>query len=193
MADFSVVVCASGRGDNFKTLVEKQQEHGCAITSLIVDRPCKAADYARERGIPVHELKVEPGWEERFLQLTSAANLIVLAGFLPILSRKICEALPYRIINLHPSLLPAYGGRGMYGLKVQEAVLAAHESEAGCTVHYVTADIDGGPIISRDSLNINYPITAQELAAQVHELELKLLPNTLATLRLLHNLRSPGR
>lgn len=74
-------------------------------------------------------------------------SLIVLAGFLPIIPKWICEKWERRIINIHPSLLPEYGGKGMYGVKVQEAVLRNHEKYAGCTVHYVDEGIDTGEII----------------------------------------------
>lgn len=102
-------------------------------------------------------------------------DLIVLAGFMPIISAEFCNLWLGKLINTHPSLLPKYGGKGMYGVKVQEAVMAAREVLAGCTVHYVNEAIDGGEIIMQKSLLVDYSETPWELGGRIFKEENILL------------------
>jgi len=101
--------------------------------------------------------------------------LIVLAGFMPIIPKPLCDKWQKKIINTHPSLLPRYGGRGMYGVKVQEAVMRAKEEKAGCTVHYVTEEIDAGAIILQASIDVDYSETPWQLGGRVFKEENRLL------------------
>ncbi len=102
-------------------------------------------------------------------------DLIVLAGFMPIVPGDICERWQGKIINIHPSLLPKYGGKGMYGVKVQEAVMRAKEEMAGCTVHFVNAGIDEGEIILQKSIEVDYNETPWQLGGRVFQEENRLL------------------
>ena len=101
---------------------------------------------------------------------------------MPIISEKICIKWKNRIINTHPSLLPNYGGKGMYGVKVQEAVMANKEEYAGCTVHYVTPEIDGGSIILQSKIKIDYTETPWELGGRIFQKEGPLLVKAISML-----------
>ena len=107
-------------------------------------------------------------------------QLIVLAGFLAIIPQWFCEKWENKIINIHPSLLPKFGGKGMYGIHVQEAVLASGEKEAGCTVHYVNGEVDGGSIIAQTRIEVQPQDTAETLSQRIQEKEKELLPRVIA-------------
>lgn len=103
-------------------------------------------------------------------------DFIVLAGFLLMIPDFLIEAFPRRIINLHPSLLPKFGGKGMYGHHVHEAVKAAGETETGMTVHYVSRECDGGEIIAQYKTAISPEDTPEDIAAKENKLELRYYP-----------------
>jgi phosphoribosylglycinamide formyltransferase-1 len=103
-------------------------------------------------------------------------DFIVLAGFLPLIPNFILEAFPQRIVNLHPALLPKYGGKGMWGHHVHEAVKAAGELETGMTVHFVTPVCDCGDIIAQFRVALSPDDTADDIAAKEHELEMEHFP-----------------
>ena len=103
-------------------------------------------------------------------------EFIVLAGFLPLVPNFLIEAYPRRIVNLHPALLPKYGGKGMWGHHVHEAVKAAGETETGMTVHYVTPVCDSGEIIAQYRVALNPDDTVDDIAEKEHELEMKYFP-----------------
>jgi phosphoribosylglycinamide formyltransferase-1 len=103
-------------------------------------------------------------------------DFIVLAGFLPLVPNFLIEAYPMRIVNIHPSLLPKFGGKGMWGHHVHEAVKAAGETESGITIHYVTPVCDSGEIIAQYKTTISPENSADDIAAKVHELEMKYYP-----------------
>jgi phosphoribosylglycinamide formyltransferase-1 len=176
---FHVVVCASGGGGNFQALIDARGELGMGIHLLIVDRPCGAIARAEKFGIPHVMLDANTGKDamfEAFAQSIPAdVDLIVLAGFMPIVPAYLCERWQGKIINTHPSLLPKYGGKGMYGVKVQEAVMQAKEKMAGCTVHFVSAGIDEGRIILQKAIAVDYSETPWQLGGRVFKEENCLL------------------
>lgn len=152
---------------------------------MVTNRDCQAMLRAEAHAIPTLLTK---DWEVIDLALTEhRVELIVLAGFLAIIPSWICEKWDKRIINIHPSLLPKYGGKGMYGIHVQEAVLQANETEAGCTVHYVSADVDGGEIIAQSRIEILPEDTPHTLSQRVQVQEKKLLPRILGELSKQHS------
>lgn len=183
---FHICVCASGGGGNFQALIDSQAVMGYTITMLITDRDCGALARAANHHIPSLLLDRKLLGDGFFAALEKAiptdTDLIVLAGFMPILPAWLCERWPQKIINTHPSLLPAYGGKGMIGVRVQEAVLKNHEEYAGCSVHYVTQEIDGGEVIAQAKVKVNPGETAWELGGRVYHEETKLLPLTIKTL-----------
>lgn len=103
-------------------------------------------------------------------------DFIVLAGFLPLVPNYLIDAFPRRIINLHPALLPKFGGKGMWGHHVHEAVKAAGETETGMTVHYVTPVCDSGEMIAQYRVSLSPEDSVDDIAAKEHELEMKYFP-----------------
>lgn len=182
---YSVTVLASGGGGNFQALIDCQEEFDFEINCLIVDRDCNAVKRAEIAKIPVKKIDLSKQCldEELNNSIPIDADLIVLAGFMPIIPSAICEKWRYKIINTHPSLLPKYGGKGMYGVRVQEAVMAAGESFAGCTVHFVSAEIDAGEIILQKQISVDYSETPWELGGRVFAEENKLLVDAVRLLR----------
>lgn len=177
--EFFVTVCASGGGGNFEAVVRAQHTVGYRVKLLIVDRECGAIDKARQHRIQ-HQLLDRTLPTEDFSRAMDQAipadtDLIVLAGFFPIISAALCRKWAGRIINTHPSLLPKHGGRGMYGVRVQEAVLASGDTMAGCTVHYVEESIDGGKIILQQPVAVRDKETAWELGGRIFLEENRLL------------------
>lgn len=106
-------------------------------------------------------------------------DLVVLAGFLRVIPPELTRAFDHRMLNLHPSLLPAYGGMGMYGHKVHEAVIAAGEQKSGVTVHYVSDDVDGGEILMQEEIQIELGETPESLERKVHTVEYSLYPRAI--------------
>ncbi len=176
---FNVVVCASGGGGNFQALIDARTDLGIDISLLVVDRHCGAIDRALRYDISYVVLDATKGKKAMFEAFDQAipteVDLIVLAGFMPIIPADTCERWRGRIINTHPSLLPKYGGKGMYGVKVQEAVMQAKEEMAGCTVHFVSAGIDEGRIILQKTIAVDYSETPWQLGGRVFKEENCLL------------------
>ncbi|MDD2798981.1 MAG: formyltransferase family protein [Bacteroidales bacterium] len=177
---FEIVVFSSGGGGNFQSLIDHQAEFDYSISQLVVDRDCGAINRAERHQIPVFSFNIDSLGDRFFYEIDASipytTNLIVLAGFFPILPDWFCAKWQNKIINTHPSLLPKFGGKGMYGVKVQEAVLAANEKEAGCTVHFVDSGIDTGEIILQKSIAVVENETAWNLGGRVFDEEVKLLP-----------------
>jgi phosphoribosylglycinamide formyltransferase-1 len=176
--DFKITVCASCGGGNFEAIINNQAAVGYTINLLIVDRECGAVSRALRHGIPYVLLDKKKSGAEFFDHMDQAiprdTDLIFLAGFFPIIDGAFCRKWARRIVNIHPSLLPKYGGKGMYGVKVQEAVLAHHETHAGCTVHYVDEHIDGGEIILQKSIPVDPAESAWDLGGRIFQEEIKL-------------------
>ena len=169
-----IAVFASGTGTTLQTLIEQQAQYGYQVSLVVANRACMALERAEKHGIPV---LLSKDWEEIDLSLRQYdVKMIVLAGFLAIIPQWICATWDKRIINIHPSLLPKHGGKGMYGIHVQESVLASHDSIAGCTVHYVSAEVDGGGIIAQSRVVVETGDTPESLSKRVQQAEKALLP-----------------
>ena len=183
-----VAVLVSGGGTNLQAILdaEKRGELPHARVGIVVSsRPdAYALKRAEEAGVPtaVAERKKCASQEEFEGEIEGAiesvgAEVIVLAGFMSILSEKFTSRYPERIINVHPSLIPKFCGKGFYGLKVHEAVLAAGEKVTGATVHYVNEIPDGGRIIFQKEVAVREDDTPETLQRRVmEEAEWKLLP-----------------
>lgn len=177
----NIAVFASGTGTTLQALIDKQQEYGYRVAQVVTNRTCIALERAQAAAIPTLQSK---NWEEIDQALTEKhVQFIVLAGFLAIIPDWICQKWEQRIINIHPSLLPKHGGKGMYGVHVQEAVLAAGDRMAGCTVHYVSAEVDGGSIIAQATVAVEDNDTADTLAQRVQIEEKLLLPQVIGELK----------
>lgn len=172
-----IAVFASGNGSNAENLVRYFRDHECgAEVAVIVCNKSEAGvlERASRLGVPAH---VMPGAEirdaERMLPLLDeyGVDVIVLAGFLLMVPDFLLERYPDRVVNIHPSLLPKYGGKGMYGHHVHEAVVAAGESETGITVHLVTDRCDEGRVLFQARVEVTPDDTPTTVEAKVHELE----------------------
>jgi phosphoribosylglycinamide formyltransferase-1 len=178
-----IVVLVSGGGTNLQALMDAEKAgalHGGVIGAVISDRPgAYALERARAAGIRTYietPDKTLPRKDrrrdlsDRILRIAGKedAGLIILAGFISILEGDIITAYANRIINIHPSLLPKYGGPGMYGEWVHRAVLAAGETESGCTVHLVDAGTDTGPVLIRKKVSVLPGDTPETLAERIH-------------------------
>lgn len=178
-----VAVLCSGGGTNLQALLDAAAAGRLPHAQLALvgaDRDCHALERAKKAGVPalrIAKTDLAAALEE------ARIDVVVLAGYLAIVPTEVTRAYAGRMINIHPSLLPAYGGPGMYGLRVHQAVLAAGESVTGATVHLVTDEVDGGPILSQAEVKVEPGDTPETLQARVMEqAEWRLLPRALADL-----------
>lgn len=177
----NIAIFASGSGTNGENLIRYFEHSDSIRIALVVSN--KADAYALVRasnlGVPTTILpKAELNTQEITLPLLRKYNIqfIVLAGFLPLIPDFLVEAYPRCIVNIHPSLLPKYGGKGMWGHHVHEAVKAAGDAETGMTVHYVSNVCDGGEIIAQFRTPLSPTDTADDIAAKEHILEMEHFP-----------------
>lgn len=175
---FQIAVLISGQGSNLQALIDAVRSGtlDARIQCVIADRPAHGLERARHAAIPVFQLKRGPGLSKELdAILDERLDLIVLAGFLSILSADFCHSWEGKIINLHPALLPKYGGMGMYGPRVHQAVIAHGEKESGATVHYVTSGVDTGEIIAQQKLKLAPGESPESLQEKIHRIEHPLL------------------
>jgi len=174
-----IAVAISGRGSNLEALLQALGPDAPAEVVLVLsDRGgATGLELARRRNIPVQVL-ADPADSALWLQLLRRyeADLLVLAGYLKLVPAPVIAAFRGRIINVHPALLPAFGGKGMYGHRVHEAVLASGARESGATVHLVDEVYDHGRILAQARVPVLPDDTPQRLAARVLEAEHRLLP-----------------
>jgi phosphoribosylglycinamide formyltransferase-1 len=171
-----LAVFASGNGSNAQAIAEYFSGSDEARIVLILSNREDAyvLQRAKALNIPVRVFNRKDFYETEIitrLLIDLQIDLVVLAGFLWLLPSSLIKAFPDRIINIHPALLPSYGGKGMYGSKVHEAVIAAGEKESGISIHYVNEDYDQGQIIFQASCPIETSDTPETLAAKIHVLE----------------------
>jgi formyltetrahydrofolate-dependent phosphoribosylglycinamide formyltransferase len=175
---YRVAVAVSGRGSNLIALCDALAADASArVVLVIADRPALALEHARERGIPTHLLDdFRDGAEWRRILAESACDALVLAGYLRLVPADVVAAMPGRIINVHPALLPKYGGQGMHGARVHQAVIAAGDRESGASVHLVDEVYDRGAILAQGRVAVPAGATAETLAADVLKVEHRILP-----------------
>ncbi len=174
-----VAVAVSGRGSNLEALFARLGNGDDArIVLVLSDRAeAPALDRARERGVAAVALQDWRSAEEWLAALEAqSVDLLVLAGFLKLVPPVVIARYRGRVINVHPALLPAFGGKGMYGMRVHEAVLQSGAAESGCTVHLVEEEYDRGMILAQARVPVLPGDTASMLAARVLEQEHRLLP-----------------
>lgn len=174
-----VAVCISGRGSNLTALLEALPAGAPARVVLVLsDRPDAAGlSVAADRGIATAALRdaADPSeWLEHLDRVS--ADLVVLAGYLKLVPARVVARYAGRMLNVHPSLLPAFGGPGMYGARVHRAVLASGATESGATVHLVDEVYDRGPILAQERVPVEAGDTPELLAARVLAAEHRLLP-----------------
>ena len=180
-----IAVFASGGGTDFQSVIDaNEREHFCEIACLIASKEgIGAIDRAQRHGIPhaVYAKNDYPDLEELYKKLAFHLNMlgvdyIVLAGWLKIIPQSFIKTFEDRIINIHPSLIPAFCGSGFYGLKVHQAVIDYGAKISGCTVHFVNEIPDGGAIIAQRAVEVKDGDSAQSLQSRILEEEHKLLP-----------------
>lgn len=187
-----VVILGSGRGSNAEAILQAQQAHGLGaakVAQIFSDQPGAGILALGARfGVPAafvdpapFKTKLEGEGEDRFIEAirASSADLVVLAGFMRVLKPKFLSAFAGKIINLHPSLLPSFPGLDGIGQAFRRGVKVT-----GCTVHYVTLEVDGGPILDQAVVRVESGDTLEALANKVHAAEHALLPAVIAKLSL---------
>jgi phosphoribosylglycinamide formyltransferase-1 len=185
-----IVLFASGNGSNVENIIQHfKNSKLIAVAGVFTNNPqAKVLEKAKNHNVPSFVFSKNDLESNLVLQklLSIQPDLIVLAGFLLKFPEHIIAEFPNKIINVHPALLPKYGGKGMYGMHVHKAVLENKEKETGITIHYVNEHYDEGEFIFQTSVNIEECQTPDEIAAKIQELEHDNFPKTIEKL-LTHN------
>lgn len=187
-----IVILGSGRGSNAEAILQAQQAGqlgNASVVGIISDKPeAGILQLCPRFGVPARfvdpapfKTKLEGEGEQRYIAVVqeARADLVVLAGFMRVLKPAFLQAFAGRIINLHPSLLPSFPGLDGIGQAFRRGVKVT-----GCTVHAVTLEVDGGPILDQEAVRIESTDTVESLAAKVHAAEHRLLPAVIARLSL---------
>jgi len=182
-----IVVFASGSGTNTENIIKYFQKSDLADVVAVFSNKRSAKVLKRAHDLDVKALYFD---KEAFLDTNEVLNvlkdikpdLIVLAGFLWLFPAKILRQFHNKVINIHPALLPKFGGKGMFGDKVHEAVIAQKEKETGITIHYVNEKYDEGEIIFQKTIPVEAHFTAAHVASKIHELEYQHFPEVIQNL-----------
>lgn len=180
-----IAVFVSGRGSNLQAILKAKSNNylNIEVKALISDKlSCKAVEIANENQIPVYFVSLSE--KENFISFEQLAeilkkngvNLVVLAGFLKKIPDDFVEHFENKIINIHPALLPSFGGKGMYGMNVHQAVFDSSAKVSGVTVHFVDKVYDNGKIIAQQAVDISDVESPEEIADRVLKVEHELLP-----------------
>ena len=188
----NIAIFVSGSGSNCENLIRHFSGSDSVNCALVLSNKPDAYALVRARNLNVPTAvvtKAELNDEAVMMPLLQeyGISFIVLAGFLPLIPTYLIDAFPRRIVNLHPALLPKYGGKGMWGHHVHEAVKAAGETETGMTVHWVTPVCDGGEIIAQYKVALSPDDSVDDIAAKEHELEMKYFPKVVEQVLKLHS------
>ena len=175
-----ILLFASGTGSNVENIIQHfKNHHDIIVVGIYTNNPnAKVLDKAKNHNIPTlifNREQLTDGFVfDKIAELKP--DLIVLAGFLWKMPEEIVKAYPNKIINIHPALLPKYGGKGMYGIKVHQTILENKEKETGITIHYVNEHYDEGEFIFQQKVAIEDCKTPEDVANKIHELEHKHFP-----------------
>lgn len=180
----NIIILASGSGSNAENIIQHfAGREGMRVSHVLTNRTdAYVLERAKRLGVSTKVFDRAAFYDNNevlnFLR-TCQPDLIVLAGFLWLVPAALVEAFPQRIINIHPALLPAYGGKGMYGAKVHEAVVANGEKETGITIHFVNARYDEGAVIFQARCPVCPGDSAEQVAQKVHALEYEHFPRVI--------------
>ena len=182
-----IVIFASGSGTNAENIIRCFQGSNIAKVNLVLSnkKKAKVLDRAKNLKIPFSSFtKEDLCVSNKILELLiqEDPDLIVLAGFLLKFPESILSQFPNKVINIHPALLPKYGGKGMYGSRVHESVLENNESETGITIHFVNENYDEGAIIFQKSIALSKKETPTTIADKVHKLEYEFFPKVIESI-----------
>jgi len=177
----NLAILASGNGSNAETIVRHFEVHPFIKVKLILsNRPdAMVLHRASKLDVPSMVFTREDFYEsDRVVKLLQNMQIdwVILAGFLWLVPDNLLKAYPNKIINLHPALLPKYGGKGMYGANVHKAVLAAKEKQSGITIHLLNDRFDEGPILFQATCEVSEKDTPETLAYRIHSLEYEHFP-----------------
>ena len=177
----NIAVCVSGGGTDLQSIIDACEAGKInGQIRLVISNRKKAygLERARLHGIQAEWFKDEDEILKRFEE--EKIDVVVLAGYLAIVGDKLIEQYKNRIINIHPSLIPSFCGPGFYGMHVHEAVFKRGVKVSGATVHFVTGEVDGGPIILQRAVDISDLETPEDIQARVLEIEHEILPEAVA-------------
>ncbi|MDO4230078.1 MAG: phosphoribosylglycinamide formyltransferase [Capnocytophaga sp.] len=182
-----IIIFASGSGSNAEQIATYFKENKQVAVSLILSNNPKAGVLERAKRLQIPSIVFDRRafyHSQVVLDIVKAQSpdLIVLAGFLWKFPENIIQEFPEKIVNIHPSLLPKYGGKGMYGQFVHQAVIDYKESESGISIHYVNENYDEGAIIFQAKTKVTNEDTADSLAQKIHQLEYEHFPKIIASL-----------
>jgi len=170
-----IIVFASGSGTNAENIIKyfSNIEIAKVVSVFTNNASAKVIDRAKNHQIPVEIFSKNELLERNLLQKIQKIDpdLIVLAGFLLKFPENIIEQYPNKIINIHPALLPKYGGKGMYGMHIHRAIVNNKEKETGISIHYVNENYDEGGIIFQANISLTDEDTPETVAEKIHELE----------------------
>ncbi|WP_288448245.1 phosphoribosylglycinamide formyltransferase [uncultured Chryseobacterium sp.] len=176
----NIVVLVSGSGTNLQRIIDtidSGEIRNAKVTLVVADRECFGLERAKNHNIENILIPRGKNFSSELAEvIPENTDLIVLAGFLSILKSEFCENWNGKIINIHPALLPKFGGKGMWGMNVHNAVIEAKEVESGATVHFVTPGIDEGEAILQKSFEVTADDTPETLAQKVHKIEYEIFP-----------------
>ena len=175
-----ILILASGNGSNAENIIKYFRKKNLEIDWVIITNNQNAGVLERSKKLKVPYLifNKQQFNDHSVLSVFEEIkpSLIILAGFLLKISESILEKFSNKIINIHPSLLPKFGGKGMYGMNVHEKVVENFEKESGITIHFVNKNYDEGKIIFQKKIAIEYPCSSKDLAKKIHKLEMHFFP-----------------
>ena len=178
-----IVIFASGSGTNAENIIKYFKQSTIATVVRVLTNKQHAKVLERANRLSVKSLYFTKNAfteDDTILNLLKKeADYIILAGFLWHIPAKIVEAFPNKIINIHPALLPKYGGKGMYGMHVHNAVVENKEKKTGITIHFVNENYDEGAIIFQEKVSVHPNDTPEMVATKIHELEYKYFPSVI--------------
>ena len=179
-----IVVFASGSGTNAQNIIEYFKKTDFAEVTLVLSnkKNAKVLERAKKLNVSSNSFSKEDlSDSNKIFDVLRNENpdIIVLAGFLLKFPEFILNEFPNKVINIHPALLPKYGGKGMYGSRVHEAVVDNNESETGITIHYVNENYDEGAIIFQEKVNVSEKDTPDSVAEKIHDLEYEFFPKVI--------------
>ena len=178
----NAAIFASGEGTNAENLFKFFANDPRIKFKLVITNREDAGIVARaekyKKNVQIVSKAALENYSDKLIEFLKVENidLIILAGFLLKMPEAFIKAFPNQIINIHPSLLPKYGGKGMYGMHVHEAVIANKEHESGITIHYVNEEYDKGNIIIQEKCQLDANDTAESLSKKIRQLEFEFLP-----------------
>lgn len=187
MEPVHIAIFASGSGSNAENIATYFKTNKNYLIKLILTNKSDAFVLERAKKLNIEAIVFDKNdfyKSEKILEMLKARKIswIILAGFLWLLPENLIQNYPDRIINIHPALLPKYGGKGMYGMNVHEAVIKNKEKESGITIHFVNKEYDKGDIIFQAKCKVNEDDNAETLAQKIHQLEYLHFPEVIEKL-----------